>query len=143
MMTVGPKTADTIRAGNQNPLHLVDLGQITKFVDFPARVDIAGRSYFLIQNEQEYRLLSIICPHKGDIVLDAGEVFECPSHGWTFDRQTGACLNTPNARLRSLSCRLEDGHLLAEVPFHLTLETPKRAARKTALQDLNLHLPSH
>jgi CMP-N-acetylneuraminate monooxygenase len=143
MTSVNPQSLTRIRTETQNRLHLMDLGPVGNFEKFPARVEIAGRSYFLVQSGQGYSLFSMICPHKGDIVLDAGEIFECPSHGWTFDHQTGNCLNTPNARLRSLSCWLEEGHLLAEIPFNLTLETPRRAKRLAPLQDLNLTLHAH
>src|SRR5579859_2360307 len=144
-MTLSLSSKDRISSpnSNSNPLQHLDLGPLSSFDRFPARVTIAGRAYFLTKNEQSYKLLSVICPHKGDIVLDAGDVFECPSHGWTFERESGRCLNTPDSGLRALTCRVEDGHLIAEVPLSLTLETIRRTKRKTALEDLNITLHAH
>ena len=62
-----------------------------------------------------FALLSNICPHEHGQVYDKGTCFECPLHGWQFDRGTGRCLNEPDQSLRVIPVSVEDGILFADI----------------------------
>jgi nitrite reductase/ring-hydroxylating ferredoxin subunit len=47
-------------------------------------------------------------------VYDKGTCFECPLHGWQFNRATGTCLNEPAKALRLIPVSVEDGILFAD-----------------------------
>jgi CMP-N-acetylneuraminate monooxygenase len=92
------------------------LGSVAEFKDFPAPVRIGSRSFFLVSDGAGFRLLSNVCPHQGGAVYDEGTRFECPLHGWRFDRRSGRCLNAPSRALTSVPVAIEDGVLYANVP---------------------------
>ena len=48
-----------------------------------------------------YQLLSTVCPHAMGEVVDFGNVFMCPDHGWRFEKSEGICINGPNSRMTS------------------------------------------
>jgi len=111
---------------------VVDLGPESSYTELPAAITVANRSYYLIRAANGeavrngtiarhdegvgYRLVSTACPHQGGTVADAGDCFECPQHGWRFDRTSGQCLNVPNQRLSSFPVVVENGRLLCEMP---------------------------
>ncbi|CAM4323113.1 Rieske (2Fe-2S) protein [Paenibacillus tarimensis] len=93
----------------------VTLGKPESFERFPAEVKVEGREYYLIRHEGEYVLLSRKCPHSGYTVeVEGGELF-CPLHGWTFDMESGQCLNVRSAALASYKVEVLDGLLVAEL----------------------------
>src|SRR5689334_6588056 len=95
---------------------VVDLGPQASYAELPAPLTIANRSYYLIRTpDSGYRLVSTACPHQGGTIVDVGACFECPQHGWRFDRTTGQCLNVPSQRLSSLPVVVENGRLLCEM----------------------------
>jgi CMP-N-acetylneuraminate monooxygenase len=94
----------------------VVLGPEETFVALPAAVEVDGRPYFLVSFDGAYRLLSTVCPHKGGRVGDRGDVFECPQHGWQFDRRTGRCLNSPLNELTAYPAEVRDGVVVAQLP---------------------------
>ena len=53
--------------------------------------------------------------NQGGAVFDKGTCFECPLHGWQFDRATGRCLNAPSRALASIPVTLEDVAQVAAV----------------------------
>src|SRR5436190_11520970 len=82
---------------------VVDLGPEASYTELPALITLANRSYYLIRSPDEgdahnegarpgggagggYRLVSTACPHQGGTIVDVGACFECPQHGWRFDR---------------------------------------------------------
>jgi CMP-N-acetylneuraminate monooxygenase len=97
-------------------VEVVKLGRLAEIDSFPHRLEIAGASYFLARAGDELRLLSTVCPHKGGIVQDAETWFQCPRHGWRFDRRTGASLDAPTMSLPAYPVSERNGVLYAELP---------------------------
>ena len=96
----------------------VPLGPADGFTTLPARITIGSHVWFLVHDGFEFRLLSSVCPHQGGAVYDEGTRFECPQHGWRFDRTTGRCFNAPRHGLTAFPVAIEDGVLFAQVPRH-------------------------
>jgi N-acyl-D-aspartate/D-glutamate deacylase len=94
----------------------IDIGAVTEFATLPARVEVAGASYFLVKNRDEYRLLSTVCPHQGGTVEDDGGKFVCPNHGYQYDHDGGKCLNADALRMKSFVVNVKEGRLIALVP---------------------------
>ncbi|PZD95824.1 Rieske (2Fe-2S) protein [Paenibacillus sambharensis] len=93
----------------------VTLGKPESFERLPAEVTVEGREYYLTRHEGAYVLLSRRCPHAGYTVeVEGGELF-CPLHGWTFDMESGQCLNVKSAALASYKVAVCDGVLVAEL----------------------------
>jgi CMP-N-acetylneuraminate monooxygenase len=100
----------------ERQVELVEVGRADLLDGLPRRVEIASASYFLVRSGDELRLLSSVCPHKGGIVQDAEDHFQCPRHGWQFDYETGRCLNAPTRSLASFRVVEQDDVLYAELP---------------------------
>ncbi len=95
----------------------VDLGLETDFTKLPAPVTVGDWSYFLARSRKGvYNLLSNVCPHQAEEVVDWTGVFMCPAHGWRFEYTEGVCVNGPNAELVRCPVNVEGGHLVAEFP---------------------------
>lgn len=94
----------------------LSLGTVDQFAETPRRVSHGSRTYFVVRGADGFHLLSGVCPHQGGAVFDEGSRFECPVHGWRFDRVTGRCLNAPSRALSSFPVQQEDGRLYAMVP---------------------------
>ena len=57
----------------------VDLGLESDFTKLPAPVTVGNWSYFLARSRKGvYKLLSNVCPHQAEEVLDWSGVFMCP-----------------------------------------------------------------
>ena len=97
---------------------MIRLGPVESFHRFPSLVGEGRRSYFLVKQGDAFALLSNTCPHERGSVYDKGTCFECPLHGWQFDRRTGRCLNEPDRSLASLPVVVQDGVLFADIPHH-------------------------
>lgn len=123
----------------------VDLGQASSFTTLPVRFDIDGVGYFLARGASgEYRLLSSVCPHLGSEILDHGDVFECPNHGWRFDRQTGRCQTAPGERMSSVPVEVLDGRLIAGPMATGALQSATTIAGGAAnVADLTIWLHAH
>jgi anthranilate 1,2-dioxygenase ferredoxin component len=92
------------------------IGSEEQFVEFPAEVQVERKPYFLIQDDDGYKLMSRVCPHAGDTVdLEDGELV-CPMHGWTFEVHTGRCHNVPSAKLPTYEVTLREGNLIVQIP---------------------------
>lgn len=92
----------------------IDLGHIVDYAALPAEVSIDNAPYWLVRcDDGEYRLLSGLCPHAGGEVRPMNGVLFCPLHFWTFDAQSGSCLNMPDDRLMHRSVIIRDGRLIA------------------------------
>ena len=92
------------------------IGPVAEFGDRPVTVAIGSRTFFVVREGSAFRLLSNVCPHQGGTVYDEGSRFECPLHGWRFDRVTGRCLNAPSRALSPTAAYVEDGVLYANLP---------------------------
>jgi len=92
------------------------IGSKAQFTKFPTEVQIERKPYFLMEEEDGYKLMSRICPHSSAMVdLEDGELV-CPMHGWTFEVHTGRCHNVPSARLTTYEVSLREGNLIVEMP---------------------------
>ena len=95
----------------------VDIGTESSFTKLPAQVDIGDWSYFLAKSKKGvYQLLSNVCPHAMGEVVDWGNTFMCPDHGWLFEKSEGICINGPNSRMTAFPVNVEGGRLIATVP---------------------------
>jgi CMP-N-acetylneuraminate monooxygenase len=106
----------TSLARSERRIEPVEIGRADDLGTLPRRVEIASASYFLTRIGDGLRLLSAVCPHKGGLVQDAEDHFQCPRHGWQFDYSTGRCLNAPTRSLSSFPVVERDGVLYAELP---------------------------
>ncbi len=121
----------------------IRLGRPDAFSHFPAAVTEGSRSYFLVRQASGFVLLSNVCPHQGGAVYDKGTCFECPLHGWQFDRQTGRCLNAPSRSLASIPVTQDDeGVLVADLPAPVHLDRVGHGAR-SAKAGLTIALHAH
>jgi CMP-N-acetylneuraminate monooxygenase len=111
----------------------VELGDAARLGVLPRRLEIGTASYFLVRSREGLRLLSSVCPHKGGIVQDAGDHFQCPRHGWQFDHGTGRCLNAPTSSLSSYPVAERDGVLYAELPSRILRRGGERPSLQSAL----------
>jgi len=94
---------------------VIRLGPADQFRRFPALVCEGPRTYFLVRSGDGFTLLSNVCPHERGPVYDKGTCFECPLHGWQFDRKTGRCLNAPDRALAAFPVVVENGVLFADI----------------------------
>ena len=118
----------------------IDIGPLEQ--DEPVlSLTVAGRRCFRICDGGRIRLLSATCPHMGGEVRDVGHRFECPLHGWTFDKITGQSLNAPGSALAEIETIERDGRLFARMaPRHaVAVSRP----RKSAIDDLSIELAAH
>ncbi|GGF86727.1 Rieske (2Fe-2S) protein [Paenibacillus abyssi] len=93
----------------------VVIGRVQQFEKLPAELRIEKDTYFLLKNEDQFLLVSSICPHAGQLVeIEYGELV-CPMHGWTFNTHTGACLNVPSKGLESYPVIVRDDELIAQL----------------------------
>ncbi len=75
-------TMRQISGSARNKKIRVDLGPESSFTDLPKLVKVGTANYFLIRDQDGYRMLSTMCPHQGGEVEDVGEdVFVCDGHG--------------------------------------------------------------
>ena len=95
----------------------IDLGLESDFTKLPAPVTVRDWSYFLARSRKGvYQLLSNVCPHQAEEVVDWTGVFMCPAHGWRFEYTEGVCVNGPNAKLVGFPVNVENGRMIAELP---------------------------
>ena len=118
----------------------VDIGPVENFTTLPAEFTVEGKRYFLVRSEEHWVALSAVCPHKGGDVVDQGDVFSCPQHGWTFDKQSGRCLNVSRAALEPIPVQNQDGRLVFQMRHEQAPATPSRRIRKG---DFSLSLHAH
>ena len=120
---------------------LTRLGPVDTFVDLPVAIDIGARRFFLVRDGSRFKLLSNICPHQGGAVDDEGSRFECPLHGWRFDRTTGRCLNAPSRRLTAVPVSIEDGILYAHVAEGWHMD--RVAVQRSSAVGMTIQLHAH
>jgi len=121
----------------------IRIGRPEDFSRFPAVVTEGSRTYFLVRQTSEFALLSNVCPHQGGAVYDKGTCFECPLHGWQFDRLTGRCLNAPSRSLAMIPVvQDEQGVLFAHLPGPVHVDRVAHGAR-SAKAGLTMALHSH
>ena len=106
---------------------MIDIGSTTQFEQLPAEVTIEGHPYFLVRGDEQFRLLSRICPHAGGYIIDAGDVFLCPIHYWVYGKNDGKCIHPPSVQLTEIAVSERDGRLVAHIePPALPGTSPSR-----------------
>ncbi|MDF2958453.1 MAG: Rieske (2Fe-2S) domain protein [Paenibacillus sp.] len=91
------------------------VGFASELKTLPKEITIDGELYYLNKagEQDEYVLLSSTCPHAGGTVMSHENMLYCPLHMWTFDSQTGQCLNASSYCLDSWKVEArEDGRLV-------------------------------
>jgi len=117
----------------------IDLGLESSYIQFPARISIENQSYYIVRHENSYQLFSSVCPHAGGNVQDIGNVFECPNHGWQFDRLSGKCINAPSEYLSSIPIYIEYDRLWVNVPMRAAGLIPPSVHKHKAGITIQLH----
>ena len=120
----------------------IRIGSADSFTRLPAVISEGSRSFFLVRQASGFALLSNVCPHQGGAVYDKGTCFECPLHGWQFDRLTGRCLNAPSRALATIPVTAEDGVLYAEIPAPVHTDRVAHGGR-SAKAGLTIQLHAH
>ena len=120
----------------------IRIGSADSFTRLPAVISEGSRSFFLVRQASGFALLSNVCPHQGGAVYDKGTCFECPLHGWQFDRLTGRCLNAPSRALAMIPVAVEDGVLYADIPAPVHTDRVAHGAR-SAKAGLTIQLHAH
>lgn len=92
----------------------IEIGLLETFTEFPAEVTLEHTPYWLVRtSEGEFRLLLAICPHAGGEIRPLNDVLFCPLHFWTFNAETGACLNDPDECLKQRKVIVINNRLFA------------------------------
>jgi CMP-N-acetylneuraminate monooxygenase len=120
----------------------IRIGPADAFTRLPAVVTEGSQTYFLVRHGSGYALLSNVCPHQGGAVYDKGTCFECPLHGWQFDRTTGRCLNAPSRSLSAIPVSVEDGILFGEIPRPAHIDRVRHGGRGSKA-GLTIQLHAH
>ncbi len=97
-------------------MSLVQLGDKSLITTFPHPVVIQGETYYLTICNDEYRLLSSLCPHAGGQVVMYDDKLVCPLHMWTFDAASGQCLVVRGASLEHYEVKELQGQLVVHMP---------------------------
>jgi CMP-N-acetylneuraminate monooxygenase len=133
----------------------IDLGPTSQFGDIPARIELEGKIFFLIcdpvspapgSHNANYQLLSNICPHMSGQILDKGDCFECPNHGWQFDRRNGQGLTVPGQRMRRFRVEQRGQRLVAVLPPQVSLhqsDSQETTAKPSEASDVQIQLLAH
>tara|TARA_B110000196_G_scaffold270642_1_gene245753 strand:- start:7401 stop:9257 length:1857 start_codon:yes stop_codon:yes gene_type:complete len=96
----------------------VCLGPITLLQNLPKLIDIEDEPYILTKDDSGNPLLySAICPHQSNIVKDLKkDEWRCPSHEWTFNPDSGKCINSPTSSLDKIEIKIQKNLLYASIP---------------------------
>ncbi|TDF99777.1 Rieske (2Fe-2S) protein [Paenibacillus piri] len=92
----------------------VILGMEAEITELPYEIKIDRMFYYLLKDEESYRLVSRACPHAGALIEAEDGELVCYMHGWCFDAHTGDCLNIPGKRLDAYGVIAREGQLIAQ-----------------------------
>lgn len=121
---------------------MLNLGLVDSFRTLPAEVAIGDRQYYLVGADDRYRLISRVCAHSGGIVIDEGTCFECPQHGWRYDRSTGIGTTAPATQLTNIPVHLKDGCLWVDMEESQLAPAPAGDGLRPAI-NVEIKLHSH
>jgi nitrite reductase/ring-hydroxylating ferredoxin subunit len=89
--------------------------------DTVIEIEHNGALYAVCNAGGEFRTLSGVCPHNGG-PLGQGTVLSgmvvCPWHMWEFDSASGVCLVDHRRSIPVYTTKLENGHILADLPLN-------------------------
>ena len=111
----------------------IDIGAESDFSKLPAKVNVAGVDYFLVNTRDGYKLLSLVCPHQGGCVGNEDDRFVCDTHGYEYEHDGGRGITDPELRMKSFVVNVVDGRLIALAPNE-TEASGKRVGR--TVQDI-------
>ncbi len=103
----------------------IDIGAETDFTRMPAKVNVSGADYFLVNTRDGYKLLSVVCAHQGGCVDDEGDKFVCDTHGYEYEHDGGRCITNGELRLKSFVVNVVDGRMIALAPDETEASSPQ------------------
>ena len=103
----------------------IDIGAESDFTRMPAKVNVAGADYFLVNTRDGYKLLSVVCAHQGGTVDSEGGQFVCDTHGYEYEHDGGRCITNPDLRLKSFVVNVVDGRMIALAPDETEAASPQ------------------
>ena len=103
----------------------IDIGAESDFTRMPAKVNVAGSDYFLVNTRDGYKLLSVVCPHQGGTIGDEGDAFVCDTHSYEYEHDGGRCITNPELRMKSFVVNAVDGRMIALAPNETEASSPQ------------------
>ena len=103
----------------------IDIGAESDFTRMPAKVNVAGSDYFLVNTRDGYKLLSVVCPHQGGTIGDEGDAFVCDTHAYEYEHDGGRCITNPELRMKSFVVNVVDGRMIALAPDETEASSPQ------------------
>ncbi len=81
---------------------------LTSFPKDLTQLKIGNKVYFYNQIDQAPFLLSSVCPHMGnEVIQNSNGDLHCPVHGWNFD-SSGKCTNVSNRQLEKYPIKQDE-----------------------------------
>lgn len=83
-----------------------------------ASASVEGKQIAVFAVDDEYIATSGVCPHAGGPLHDGeveGRILTCPWHGFTFDLDSGACVDDPCLNLERFEVRIEGDDILVRL----------------------------
>jgi|SRR3989344_4945443 len=81
-------------------------------------IEIEDKKIILFFISGEVFAIDAVCPHQGGL-LEEGELIDreviCPGHAFTYDLETGMCLNLPSYRVHKYPVKLEGEKVLIDL----------------------------
>jgi len=111
-------------------------------LSLPHKVTIEGDTYYIMKEEDSYRMLSSSCPHQGAKVKFNDDKFSCPVHGWEFDL-SGKCVNIKNQSLYSIELVESNGKLLVDLSKLNTVVDRRLKSEKSTSIDIDFKVHAH
>ncbi|WP_138753912.1 Rieske 2Fe-2S domain-containing protein [Paenibacillus sinopodophylli] len=118
------------------------IGDVAQFNTWPSTIEIDGKPFFLVRENDSIQLLSSTCPHMGGTICHTDGVFECPLHMWKFDEKSGKCLTNLNQNMKSIDTIIEDGMIFALLESDKVEPVIKKSTKQMP-KDLSIKLHSH
>ena len=103
----------------------IDIGAESDFTRMPAKVNVAGSDYFLVNTRDGFKLLSVVCPHQGGTIGDEGDAFVCDTHSYEYEHDGGRCITNPELRMKSFVVNAVDGRMIALAPNETEASSPQ------------------
>jgi len=100
MMAQRQRQLDRRVESRKHAAQTLHLGRLDK-LELPARVELLGREFLLVEDQGELCCFPALCPHLlGPLAQGQRHqgVVECPWHGYRFDIRSGACVSGQNCR---------------------------------------------
>lgn len=88
----------------------------TEGVSTPDIIECDGRSLFVSQDDDNWRIFDAKCSHHGATLAFCeinGSTVECPLHGWRFDVTNGDCIRFGMKGLQELKTKVSGTRLFA------------------------------